>query len=597
MMTRYGIVVVGFGVMSLMACGTMDDDAATPGESPLPGSQTPQPTPPENTLVPTSVPEPTPAATLTPDTGVSPTPGETPAPTPLLKPAPTPPATAVPTPGATPVSTPAATPVSTPAATPVPTPAATPVPLEPPVLILDTSYEFPLMRRFEVHLSAPAPVALTCKEQGGEGEQHRLKSEGSDQYTLTVRGLKPDTRYTCVAALQDDPALASNSLEITTEPLPSDLEPPELKVQAVPRDQIGYAVFNYSYDVGEWAYESPYLVILDADGNVRWYYPGVGGGTIDVTYIGNNELVYGGWAFGETLPTIMDLDWVISFEDQSTGQGQHGYIGSYHHDVGLSVEGDAIFGLINTWLDDVNKGYAVRHVDLSSNLLWEWDSRVDGLDPGYLPPPSEDTNDPYHANSAQDVWENGRRYVYVGMRTISAVIKIDYETKAVVWTLGPDGDFTLLEPDGTPAEAWRWFFMQHDVKRYGDNIVMYDNGLLRRQNGGPYDYSRALELELDETAMTARITYEYDEAAEGWIEEAWGGCDRLDNGNYFIAMGHCWDCHLSNPDHLSALVEVTPEGEQVSRLEWTNPQVALYRADRIGGCEMFNNLTYCPELE
>ncbi len=583
-------------------CGPSPDGEPTaPVTSPTPGTGSPEP------VSPSPSPEsPTPALPASPPP-VSPTPPVSPGATatPMVEPSPTPPA--APTPESTPewVSTPSPAPAATP--TPVqavsptpphlasPTPLPTPLPAVPPVLLEDTTNPIPLTKRFEVQLDHSAPIRLTCDEQGGGQERHRIRAEGGDRYALSLRGLKPDTGYTCVVESLDGSGLASSPVQVATDPLPSDLEPPVLMVQDAPREDIGYALFNYSYDIGGWEYESRYLVILDADGNVRWYLPGIGGGTIDTTYLGDNRIIYGGYAFGETLPTIMDLDWVVYFVDQSGPQTPHGWVGSYHHDVGLSLEGDAIFALMTIIMDDTYQGYTVRHVDLDSNLLWEWDSGVDGLDAGYLPPGDGTTGDPYHANSAQDVWENGRRYVYVGMRHLSEIIKIDYETKAVAWKLGVDGDFALLEPDGTPGEDHRWFFMQHDAKRYGDRMVIYDNGLLRREYGGAYNYSRALELELDEQAMTARITFEYDEADEGWLEEAWGGCDLLDNDNYFVAMGHCWGCN--NDVHLSALVEVDPQGRQVSRLEWTNPQVALYRADRIDGCAIFNNVTYCPDVE
>ncbi len=582
------------------ACGPQPTE---PTPTPLPDSATPAPTSTATPDVPGDTPL-GPDATPPPETPPGPTPGP---PSPLEPtPSPVPTPTTPPTPWPTPPTTAAETPTPEEAFTPTPgagtplpfdvtpTPASTPV--SPPFLRVDSSNPIPLVKRFEVDLESPGAVRLVCEEQGGEGERHVVRAAGADRYFLSVRGLKPATRYECRAEREDRTGLSSEPVEVGTDPLPGDLEAPVLMVQDAPRDRIGYALFNYSHDTGGWVYESRYLVIVDADGHVRWYLPGVGGGTIDATYIGEDRVLYGGYAFGETHPTISTLDWVVLFEDTSGPPEPHGMIGSYHHDVGLAVEGDAIFALMKIMIDDTQQGYTVRHVDLGSNLLWEWDSAVDGRDAGYLPVGDDSTNDPYHANSAQDVWEQGRRYIYVGMRTTSSIIKIDYETKAVLWTLGVDGDFVLLEPDGTPAEDYRWFFMQHDAKRYGDRMVIYDNGLLRRDYGGPYNYSRALELELDEQAMTARITFEYDEAAEGWIEEAWGGCDLLANGNYFIAMGHCWDCNPNNT-HLSALVEVDPNGRQISRLEWTNPEVALYRADRIDGCAIFANTTYCPELE
>ncbi len=174
---------------------------------------------------------------------------------------------------------------------------------------------------------------------------------------------------------------------------------------------------------------------------------------------------------------------------------------------------------------------------------------------------------------------------------MSHVLKIDYATKNLIWIIGPGGDFTLLEADGTPATLDRWFFHPHDVKLIGDYLTIYDNGVLRSEYGG-VDHTRALRLEMDTTRMTLRIVFEYTEP--DWFEPIWGGFDWLENGHYTIASGHFWMADTGSFN--STLLELDETGTPVWRAEFNNPDDSIYRSEHIDGCAIFANTTYCPEL-
>ncbi len=485
---------------------------------------------------------------------------------------------------------------------PEPTTVATPSPPLAITVAAPADPVAPLSWQFLVTLSRPSAVRLWCEAESvdQEGEDlHTRDAPVSAEQAMILRGLRAATTYRCWAeGIEPDgtPNGRSQDVLIETAPLPDDLVEPSITVAHEPVSDIGYMLYNYATRIDSSTYEDQYLVILDAGGHVRWYYPGPGGGSIDTSALGDDLVLFGGYAGEEFVPTIIGLDWGIRFQDASRDVTPTAWVGQYHHDVGLSADGSSIFALVHTVVDGTFKGFEVRQIDFDSTILWTWNAETDGIDTGGLPANDTGEWDPFHANSIFDRWEDGRLVLYLGLRNTNAVYKIDYLSKEVIWTVGIDGDFQLLEADGTPAsEPYRWFFNQHDAKMVGNALLVYDNGTERRDYGAPFNYSRALQLDLDEQAMTARISFEYDEVDAGWVESSWGGIDRRPNGNFFIAMGHCWDC--SSSTHKSALVEVTPDGQPYWRADFPNETDAFYRAFLIDGCDIFHNVTYCPESD
>ncbi|MFM7200223.1 MAG: aryl-sulfate sulfotransferase [Myxococcota bacterium] len=434
------------------------------------------------------------------------------------------------------------------------------------------------------------PVRLTCTELGGDEERHVLQLPSATEHHTTVRGLKANTRYGCEVEALDAPHLRARASTLITAPLPFDLKTPELLVPNSNLAEMGYTLYNYGIYRG--GFKNNYLVILDAKAQVRWYLPGPGAGDVDASYLGNDKILYGGMSAAYYPPTLVGLDKVTQWKGTTTPVATYENVGQVNHDAHLSADGKSIFLLNYATLDDYYLVYIVKQIDLATNtVIWSWDSIADGLEKGELPAGGS-SSDLYHANSVFDQWEDGKLYVYVGMRNLHRVLKLDYTSKAVVWRLGVNGDFKLLEADGTPATSnARWFFHQHDAKFVRPGLFsVYDNGTARSSYGGS-NYTRGLQLQLDERAMTAQIVFEYKET--GWNEAFWGGYDVLENGNSLIAMGH-----FSNgtAGHNSALVQVNPAGSVVWRAEFKSDKDAVYRAERIDGCEIFSNTDYCPAL-
>lgn len=471
----------------------------------------------------------------------------------------------------------------------------------------------PLARQFSVQISAAAPFRLTCDEQGGKAERHVVTRSAALLSNITLRGLKGSTPYSCVAELTDGSNVRSTAVTFTTGAVPSDLYLPKLVAGADRLTQTGYILYNYGYSGGV-RKSSNYLVLLDPEGNVRWYYKGptrdgVGGGDVDLTYLGNDKFLYGGEVNNHYPPTIIGLDKTTQFKGQSASMSATDLPTNYTHDTGISSDGASVYYINDANIANVSpnqpagttyvSGFVLKKLDIATNTVtWAWDSVNDGYSKGELPDPfapysSQDElkNDPYHANSLTDQQESDGRYLYVGLRNQNAILKIKESTKEVKWRLGLGGDFRLLEADGSPAtQDTRWFFNQHDAKAVGNSILVYDNGWDRTVYGGTA-YSRALRLELDQVNMTARIAFEYSEP--NWIEPIFGGLDWMPDGNYLLAIGHTG--YNGNTGHNSSILELSPAGKVLWRVDFATPQDGLYRAERIDPCAIFANTRYCAQ--
>lgn len=434
------------------------------------------------------------------------------------------------------------------------------------------------------------PLRLSCQEQGGKQELHQRSLSARTEQTATLRGFKASTSYQCwVETLSDAYRVRTPSRSFTTAVLPIDLKPPVISRASTDVARTGYMLYNYATLQRFWTIKNRYLVILDPEGNVRWFYKGEGGGDVDVSWLGNDRVLMGGFHDYSIEATIVGLDKKTYFKDAMEVTSQYEQADSANHDAGLSEDGQSIFtfGYLS---NGTYSSFLIRQLDIATGkVIWTWSGIEDGAEQGQIPAGSSSDTDPHHANAIDDQWEDGRLYLYVSMRNQNQMMKLDYETGEVIWKLGVGGDFTLLEKDGTPATDDRWFFNNHDAKMYGPNLfAVHDNGTERANYGG-VNYSRGLQLELDQEAMTARIKFEYTEP--NWVEPIWSGYDVYPDGRSLVAIGHCWLC---TSQKVASIIELDPAGQVLWRADMTNEKEHLYRAERIDGCDIFNNLTYCP---
>lgn len=188
-------------------------------------------------------------------------------------------------------------------------------------------------------------------------------------------------------------------------------------------------------------------------------------------------------------------------------------------------------------------------------------------------------NDWTHSNSISYVAASGD--LLISVRNQDWLLRIDYNngtgTGDILWTMGPDGDFTFNNID---EDSYPWFSHQHDAEYQTNGVLtVFDNGNTRTAPPpiglGP-GYSRGMALMVDETNM--QVTPVLSESV-GVFAEVMGSAALLGNGNYFFQPGLplSYDMQIvPNPPSLVGPVVYNLSGPSFTYRAWQMPD--LYTA-------------------
>jgi hypothetical protein len=144
-----------------------------------------------------------------------------------------------------------------------------------------------------------------------------------------------------------------------------------------------------------------------------------------------------------------------------------------------------------------------------------------------------------HSNSFQ-VAPTGE--IIHSIRHLDTVLAISQQFDAISWRIGRfHSDFTFPNPSDR-------FYHQHYARLLENgNLLLFDNGNGRPASEGGY-YSRALELALDWSSLTATKVWEYrhpiqnSDGSPGYkYSDAVGMAERLDDGNTLVLFGRDFD--------------------------------------------------------
>jgi len=155
-------------------------------------------------------------------------------------------------------------------------------------------------------------------------------------------------------------------------------------------------------------------------------------------------------------------------------------------------------------------------------------------------------NDWLHGNSL--AYDSTDGSLVMSLRSQDWVIKIAYQNGTgdghLIWTLGNEGDFTMLNTPNIPSP---WFSHQHDVEiQATDNpklLTLFDNGNTRRSTDPTAD-SRGQVLAINELALTVDIHTNVDFA---FYSSGYGTSQVLDNGNYWWQAGAAGGQNTADP--------------------------------------------------
>jgi hypothetical protein len=129
-----------------------------------------------------------------------------------------------------------------------------------------------------------------------------------------------------------------------------------------------------------------------------------------------------------------------------------------------------------------------------------------------------------HLNSIEPLPDGN---LWLSLRNISAVVKVDRRTGNVVWRLGGKrSDFRFVnDPLGG-------FWRQHDARRLPNgDVLLFDNGNLHEP-----PESRAVEYRLDEEAKTATLVWQYRRTPPLFARIA-GSARRSADGHTLVSYG------------------------------------------------------------
>lgn len=440
-----------------------------------------------------------------------------------------------------------------------------------------------------VELDQSSPVWAVCRNDADPEDALLIESEDAIIHTLNVLGTAAGATYTCTVS----PTCAGATSASVTITTPQVQNHDGWTITRGPGEMSGtWTLFND----GNSCSLNPLhrLFIVDPDGQVRWSYP-IGTGYVidlDSSYIGDGVVhVGGGWGlFDRNAPTRgierqVDLSGNVLHEralpDFGLGFNHHSEVlaSGEHLNLTTSEETDGT----RDW-----DGIAIEVWDpQTQSVTWSWQSQ--GVyDSGQLPIPTQAS--PLHANSVTFHDDALGPAAWISLYAAKAIWRVDRNTGALTHRFGADGDFTLVDPSGVELPPAEFAYVQHDPDYTEDGrVLLYDNGDGRP--GG--SYSRVAEYQLDLVTNTATLLWSWTEP--NWYNPVVGDADYLDNGNVLVANGYHW-CFSFNGDR-SGVIEVDPTTDDVVwRLEYNAAEGSLFRAERYGGCEIFDNAKYCPAV-
>ena len=170
-------------------------------------------------------------------------------------------------------------------------------------------------------------------------------------------------------------------------------------------------------------------------------------------------------------------------------------------------------------------GAIIQELDNDKNVVFQWRS-WDHYKITDAMPDIDLTNkniDYVHGN-AVELDQDGN--ILFSARNMDEVTKIDRKTGEIIWRLGgKNNQFTFINDEDK-------FSHQHDVRMLPNgNLTLFDNGNLHSP-----PYSRAVEYQIDDTAMTATLVWEYRNNPD-FYSPAMGSNRQLSNGNRIIGWG------------------------------------------------------------
>ncbi|HJM84289.1 MAG TPA: aryl-sulfate sulfotransferase [Candidatus Marinimicrobia bacterium] len=374
------------------------------------------------------------------------------------------------------------------------------------------------------------------------------------------------TWFVCALFTDDSTPFCSEIYSFAINPLP-DYLPDEINIHTYHEylSQDGVTIMDFeslNFSGG-----------LDMEGKLIWFADkeNFEERFVFTQFLKNGNMV----GFGPGKGYEIDLDGHIVFETPPNINSVHHHITKTSNNtyflISATVENQYCPEECNDLLPDEIpwQGDIFREVNQDGTEIWSWNTfDYYDLTTDYNPYYVEIYNDIYgvlkmdwtHSNSV--FFDENSNSVFVSIRNLSRITKIDYASKNLIWNMG-ETDFMNEIYFNQDLN----FSQQHSVQVLDNgNLLFFDNHRYLTP-----ELSRCVEVSYDESDYSAEIVWEYV-LPEEMFTGSRGECDRLENGNTLITAGRT-----------GHTLEVTTENVIVWHLEVENMgfDVTKYRSSRI----------------
>jgi hypothetical protein len=245
-----------------------------------------------------------------------------------------------------------------------------------------------------------------------------------------------------------------------------------------------------------------------------------------------------------------------------------------HHELDYNPVSDTFLVLENAYSSEMWDGRPVLYDVLSEytrdgTLVWQWDGR-DEYPFNATMHTSLGLNETFRAgadwmHSNSFTWDKEDNMIYLNVRNLDTILKINKNTKNIVWSAGRWGDFKVLNITGDEVDSI--FHHPHSLEMIGPNrFMIYDNDLYNPNHpttmtfGSNEGYSRMVEFVVNESTQTMQEVWVWDpKNTSYYFQDSGGDADRLPNGNTIgIFAGKALTNSVPDP---VIITEVTKTGE------------------------------------
>lgn len=411
------------------------------------------------------------------------------------------------------------------------------------------------------HAAVPLVALATFETRGAVDEViiEAIAADHTRRYTATpsgsahevpIIGLRADRSYAVRVGLRGGgDEVFSEAIAWQTPPLPDDLPPLTLLRASPAAMEPGVVLFAPNRWTTATSFDPAYglILVVDADGEVVWWYRSDDGAVDDLRQLENGNLLYnrGGLQIVE-----MTLTGAIVGHWQATGilplvvEGATGVpVDTFHHEVfpfdddtlvAVSTElrtfddypsseddptaprerAGVVGDVIATFHRDGTLVDRINLLDVLDPYRIGYDSLHRFWDVAYRNEPNG-TRDWSHTNAL--IHDPSDDTFILSVRHQDAVIKLRRDTHEVVWIIGPDGDWgALADRVLTPVGDTVVPYHAHAPTLSADGtLFLYDNGNWRARPFGARlpaadNRSRAVELRVDEVAGTYEEVWAFD---------------------------------------------------------------------------------------